>query len=119
MEFNYLVEKKRMLDNLGRTGGNCDGVKCNTCPLSSAANSYNVTCFIFEIEHPLEATEIVRKWAEEHPRKTRKDVLLEKFPNAKLKDKCGGYLICAKYLGLCSDCENNNCFKCWNTEAEE
>ena len=62
--------------------------------------------------------EIVRKWAEEHPRKTRKDVLLEKFPNATLMDNNGGYMICAEYLGLCSNCEKNGCAKCWNTEVE-
>lgn len=62
--------------------------------------------------------EIVRKWADEHPRKTRKDVLLEKFPNATLMDNNGGYMICAEYLGLCSNCGSNNCAKCWNTEVE-
>lgn len=120
MEFNYLVEKKRMIKSLGNIDEKCcDGKVCKTCPLSSNKNGCYVSCSSFEIEHPLEATEIVRKWAEEHPIKTRKDVLLEKFPNAKLKDKCGGYLICAKYLGLCSDCENNNCFECWNKGVEE
>lgn len=118
MEFNYLVEKKRMLNSLGRIGGDCDAVACTMCPLSSHMNGYKVTCSHLEIEYPLKATEIVRKWAEEHPRKTRKDVLLEKFPNATLMDNNRGYMICAEYLGLCSNCESNNCAKCWNTEVE-
>lgn len=102
MEFNYLVEKKRMLNSLGRTSSICDGIECDTCPLSTQNNKLNVTCTDFEIKYPLEATEIVRKWAEEHPRKTRKDVLKETFPNASIDDNC------ALKLGLCSidDCSN-------------
>lgn len=113
MGFNYLVERTRMLNSLGRTSKMCAGVNCYECPL----NGDNEGCDYFESEHPLEATEIVRKWAEEHPRKTRKDVLLEKFPNATLMNN-EGYMICAEYLGLCSNCESNNCAKCWNTEVE-
>ena len=117
MEFNYLVEKKRMLNSLGRISGTCNGAKCNTCPLSSENNGSNRTCCNFEIEHPIEATEIVRKWADGHPRKTRKDVLKKAFPNASIDDNC------AIKLGLCSidDCSNINgdCFKCWNMEVVE
>lgn len=117
MEFNYLVEKKRMLNSLGRIGGDCDAVACTMCPLSSHMNGYKVTCSHLEIEYPIEATEIVRKWAEEHPRKTRKDVLLEKFPNAKLKED-GVPEACAESIGICT-CKCESCTKCWNTEVEE
>lgn len=118
MEFNYLVEKKRMIKSLGNIDGKClDSKACKTCPLSSNENGCNVTCSNFEIEHPLKATEVVRKWAEEHPRKTRKDVLKKAFPNASIDDNC------VLKLGLCSidDCLNINgdCFKCWNMEVEE
>ena len=70
MGFNYLVEKKRMLNNLGcirQTSGTCDGLECNKCPLSKCKNGYDLSCSTFEIKYPAEATEIVRKWAEEHP----------------------------------------------------
>lgn len=111
MEFNYLVEKNRMLDSLGRTSGVCIGVNCDDCPLGEG----RATCKKLETNSPLKATEIVRKWADEHPRKTRKDVLKESFPNASIDDNC------ALKLGLCSidDCSNINgdCFKCWNTEV--
>ena len=30
-EFNYLYEKRRMLNSLGRTGSMCDGVNCLEC----------------------------------------------------------------------------------------
>lgn len=93
--------------------------ECSACPLSSDNNGSNRICGIFEIEHPLEATEIVRKWAEEHPRKTRKDVLLEKLPNASMF-KEGYPQTCCALLGFCSECEKTDtCEECWNTEVEE
>lgn len=122
MKFNYLAEKRKMLDSLGRIEDQCVGVECHECPLSRYNNGFNSICCDFEIEHPIEATEIVRKWAEEHPRKTRKTVLLEKFPNAIL-DKNGQPCVCAQVLGLrdydiiCEDKEE--CLQCWNTEVEE
>lgn len=121
MEFNYLVEKNRMLNSLGRTSGICDGIKCNTCPLSSWKNGRSLICTNFEFEYPVEATEIVRKWADEHPRKTRKDVLLEKFPNAKIFTTTNGRpkLVCAEALGICKCTISTTCEECWNTEVKE
>lgn len=120
MEFNYLAEKKRMLNSLGRTDGQCNNVKCFKCPLSIDNNGFNCVCSNFEIEHPIEATNIVRKWAEEHPQKTMKDILLEKFPNAKLDSSTQHPLACAFALGLCPKCTPfDDCEDCWNTEVEE
>lgn len=121
MEFNYLVEKKRMLDSLGREGYVCSNIDCNKCPLIVQKDGKELHCEEFEIEYPLEATEIVRKWAEEHPRKTRKDVLLEKFPNAKLVSRTQRPIACALDLGLRPDCFQpfDDCEDCWNTEVEE
>lgn len=117
MEFNYLVERTRMLNSLGRTSVTCDGIECDTCPLSSWKNDRHIPCATLEFKYPLEATEIVRKWAEEHSRRTRKDLLKEAFPNAFIDDNC------VLKLGLCSidDCSNigGDCFKCWNTEVEK
>ena len=113
MEFNYLVEKTRMLNSLGRKTGCCVGVGCEDCPLSVR----EFTCEQLEADCPLEATEIVRKWAEEHPRKMRKDILLEKFPNAKLTED-GVPEACAESIGICT-CKCESCTKCWNTEVEE
>lgn len=121
MEFNYLVEKRKMLNSLGREGrissDICTGKKCYICPLSAYKNGRNLSCRTFELEYPVEAIEIVRKWAEEHSIKTRKDVLKKAFPNASIDDNC------VLKLGLCSidDCSNINgdCFKCWNTEVEK
>lgn len=81
-EFNYLREKRRMLDSLGRKGKDCGFTTCEKCPLSQNNNDVDLVCTSFENQYPEEATAVVRKWAEEHPRRTRKDVLLEKFPKA-------------------------------------
>ena len=118
MEFNYLVEKKRMLNSLGRTSGICDGIECDTCPLSSWKNDENLFCGRFEIEYPLKATEIVRKWAEEHPRKTRKDVLLEKFPKAEIYEDGLPYACCATLGMIRKDQCSAKCMKCWDTFIE-
>lgn len=115
MEFNYLIERARMLNSFGRTSEMCNGVSCDDCPL----NGDNKGCDYFEGEHPLEATEIVRKWAEEHPRKTRKDILLEVFPNAQLDSSTQRPLVCASDLGFCTDCPSvDNCEICWNMEVK-
>lgn len=124
MEFNYLVEKKRMLHSLGQLGRTsciCAGTECGICPLSIYKNSRNLSCTTFELEYPIEATEIVRKWTEEHPRKTRKDVLLEKFPNAKIFTTTNGRpkLVCAEALGICKCTISTTCEECWNTEVKE
>lgn len=118
MEFNYLVERTRMLNSLGRTYGKCAGVLCQNCPLY-LQNKLSCTCYDFEAEHPLEATEIVRKWAEENPRKTRKDVLLEKFPNAEFCSD-GSPRACCVELGMIPKEQCNlRCMECWDTEVND
>lgn len=128
-EFNYLREKARMIKSISITHYiyGCAG-ECQKCPLGREHNGHEMTCSGFETAYPQEAEAIVRKWAEEHPvpkRKTRKDVLLEKFPNAKC-NKDGVPDTCAYYLGMVSEeyyaecgCEIENCTKCWNKEVEE
>jgi hypothetical protein len=80
-EFNYLKEKSRMFNTLGRIGGVCLGVECSDCPLSCfnnrPAGKERVSCGTFEMECPEEATAVVRKWAEEHPRRTRKEMMVQ------------------------------------------
>lgn len=69
MEFNYLAERTRMLDSIGREQGRCTGVYCEQCPIFHVAKTYNSDCANFEGDHPFKATEVVRKWTEENPRK--------------------------------------------------
>lgn len=119
-EFNYLREKARMTRYTGRQNDCCDEhCRCSKCPLFITRNSRGLTCNALETRYPDKATEIVRKWAEEHPRKTRKDVLLEKFPNAKL-DSNGHPHVCAQNLGITEKCPpGNSCAVCWDAEVEE
>jgi hypothetical protein len=79
-KFNYLKEKKRYLDSIGRTGDECEGVRCSDCMLSGYNNGHiGVCCNVFEIERQEEATEMVRKWAEEHPRITNEEKFTQVF----------------------------------------
>lgn len=119
-EFNYLKEKARMVKSIITTHFTyCCGGDCQKCPLDKEHNGYAMTCSGLETKYPEEAEAIVRKWAEEHPRKTRKDVLLEKFPNAILDDN-GCPAVCAKGLGLTQGrCFDDWCKDCWDTEVEE
>lgn len=120
MEFNYLIERRRMLNSIGRTKGRCSNISCSNCPLFIERKGKIPHCA--DMEYPIEATEIVRKWAEEHPRKTRKDVLLEKFPNAVMHFENDYPRTCAECLGLCThdECQSaESCFECWYTEVEE
>ncbi len=127
-EFNYFKEKRRMVESIGGYLDDmyCDGL-CENCPLASHNRRYTMCCTILEMKHPEEAEAIVRKWAEEHPapqRKTRKDVLLEKFPNAKRYCASDTPSICAYSLGLVDEeehekCYNTTCAECWNKEVEK
>lgn len=119
IEFNYLREKARMTKYLGRQNDYCDGYcDCRRCPLTTTP----LSCTALETKCPEKATALVLKWAEEHPRKTRKDVLLEKFPNAKMNERGIPY-VCAIPLGITARCcfceEGEDCAACWDMEVEE
>lgn len=121
-EFNYLREKQRMLNSIGRKDYACLGAVCDRCPISYENNKRHKHCADFEMMYPDEATEKVRKWSEEHPVKTRKDLLLEKFPNAPLNE-VGIPNLCPKNLGITSkgcplfETSDATCVDCWSTEV--
>ena len=77
---------------------------------------------------PIVAVEIVEKWSEQHPRRTRQSVFLEQWPEAELDTK-GAVAICPTILSgdyrsankrckhtdtACSDCRK----EFWNQEVE-
>ncbi|MDD4370960.1 MAG: hypothetical protein PHD56_07800 [Anaerostipes sp.] len=79
-EFNYLAEKRRYLDSIGRNGGRCIGADCDSCMLYEHNNGHKgMYCDDFEIIHQEEATEMMRKWAEEHPRITNEEKFTQVF----------------------------------------
>jgi hypothetical protein len=59
--------------------------------------------------------EIICRWLDEHPLKTRKQEFLEKFPNAKLLND-GTPNVCCEDIGYNEDAENckGMCEDCWN-----
>ena len=105
---------------------------CGGCELSDEFNGAGERCDIFIKKHPLKAVEIVKKWAAEHPVKTRQSEFLEMFPNAPLNpmnDMTIGIDPCdvdAKYKPhkgcdetLCSDCQSDCQREYWHEEVKD
>lgn len=80
MKFSeYFKIKNRMTK---KNDGFC-GISCTECPLAKENNARRLFCGDLERLYLEEAIEIVKKWAEEHPIKTRQDILFTVFPNAR------------------------------------
>lgn len=58
----YIENKLKMLNGLGRTGCICIGVKCSDCPLSELNNKTNYDCGVLEFLYPEKAIEIVMNY---------------------------------------------------------
>ena len=66
-----------------------------------------------------EIVQYVESWSKAHPKKTRLQDFLEKYPNAPLEAD-GTPIACCETLGYCKDCcLRPNCVKCWNEALEE
>ena len=113
----YFEIKKRMTEG-------CKSSSCKTCPLSVQDNNVDQFCTDLELEYPEKVVEIVEKWAEEHPAKTRMSELLKKFPKAEvLKYGHDEYIdICPVSIDTTRTCPNGECKNCkleyWNEEVE-
>lgn len=91
---DYSHEKKRMCG----TYHDCS----NGCPLSV------IYCHGDIMQ---EHIDIVQKWSDEHPEKTRADAFFEMFPKSCIKStprECFYGLI-----GNLNSCENIDCYDCW------
>lgn len=106
----------------------CRGVtpRCSKCLLNSGNNGAGITCFTFVKQYPDKANEIILKWCEEHPIKTRQSELLKIFSNTALYN--GVISVCptdfdGKFRedGLC--CNYDLCTECkkayWLAEVDE
>nr|DAO85302.1 MAG TPA: hypothetical protein [Caudoviricetes sp.] len=91
-----------------------DGEICHLCYVPTGANNL------------VQMIETVKKWSEEHPKKTRLMDFLRKYPNAPLYNGCPyalpramGY--CGKERTSCTGCETRgNPYKgCWEQEVED
>lgn len=106
---NYLKELKRMCEE--------NGSYCLKCGFYLNKNE-NITCRIFQMNHPDKAIKIVQEWSNENPVETRLEHFLKMFPNAPIWK--GRPFLCVRNLNKKVSCEND-CEKCWNepyTEGE-
>lgn len=58
---------------------------------------------------------VVEQWSLEHPRKTRQDVFLEQWPNAKIYDNV--MTICPKVIDISFSCRMD-CLDCYTCRQE-
>lgn len=70
----------------------------------------------------INAISVVEQWSKEHPRKTRLQDFLEKYPNAATFES-GTPKVCASALGYCEHCMigydgDRDCDACWNEPVE-
>lgn len=109
----FLRNKKRMCKS-------CDN--CADCLLE--LSKQNISCTIIKTateEQLKQRIAIVEQWPKEHPRKTYKQDLIEKFPKANTyglcRDKIYGKI--RKCYIECYGVPEDYCEKCWNEEMEE
>ena len=97
--------------------------ECKYCPLGSSNNKKGITCDQITRKYPDKANEIILKWCEEHPVKTRQDKFLEIYPNANVS---GGVVrVCPSDIESSRHCQFPKC-KCldclrnyWLAEVDE
>lgn len=112
-EINLMKEYCRM----------CISIGCGEdCPITDASGDMH--CKEWILNNFDQAAEIVTKWAQEHPEKTRQDVFLERYPNAMIY---GCINLCPNLVDRRIDCRvvrsNDSCVNCmreyWLAPAEE
>lgn len=109
IDFTNLLDFYKERDRLTN---NCN-ISCIYCPFSHHNNSTGDYCNYFIADHPEKAVEILQKWSNENPPKTRAEDFRERFPNATEKY----YLnLCPMRLGYMKECYAKFCGDkpCWN-----
>lgn len=94
---------------------------CKSCPLGNVENNNGIACGTFVRYCADKANEIIIKWCEEHPIKTRQSEFLKMFPNAKIDN--GVVVICPKNVEVTLRCGAKDCGKCseeyWLAEVDK
>lgn len=103
---NYIKEKARLTKS-------CT-ISCGACMLSEQNTGFGGACYEFEMEMPEKAVEILQKWSDENPVKTRLDDFTEKYPNYFREPKDDTPNVCCRYLGYIDKCPLTKCSKCWD-----
>ena len=108
----FFKELKRMCEKYNST--------CVGCKIYSIC--FDTGCYGFIKDNPQEAIEIVQKWSDENPPKTRQSEFLKLFPDAKII--YGVIDICPEWVDKKIECnyQQTNCFRCkekyWLTEVK-
>jgi hypothetical protein len=117
MDAKKFLEEARRLCKAQHDCKDCpayDGGICHLCYVPTGANNL------------VQMIETVKKWSEEHPKKTRLMDFLEKHPNAPM-DEYGLPLLTPRRVGYCGDAHCLDCEKakgkpwawCWEQEVED
>ena len=113
----FLKELKRMCNKYRCTKYNAS---CSGCEIYQ--HCYDSSCYGFVKNNPLKAVEIVQKWSDEHPIKTRQSEFLKMFPEAVMSDDV--VFLCPRQVNMSFPCENKSkyCYECkkgyWLSEVE-
>lgn len=115
---NFFKEKNRMTKE-------CH-IVCTHCPLYRGNNGTNYKCSSLIFNYTEKAVEIVQKWSDENPQKTRFEDLKEKYPDYQ-RDEDNYPTICVRRLGYKQEiCKNDRpplspfefnpeyCNECWD-----
>ena len=103
---NFFKEKERLTKD-------CK-MNCEDCPLHRLNNGSGYGCATFISHEPERAVEILQKWSDENPVKTRLDDFKEKYPNYFMEPKDDTPNVCCRYLGYIDKCPLTKCSKCWD-----
>lgn len=99
----------------------CGGRRCGYCDLSEHNECGFPACQVKD--HPEKAVEVVQKWSDEHPVKTRLDDLLEKYPKYRFyeNDRCPtSHPAVFGYCNACAECINKKqtLRYCWDEPVD-
>ena len=97
----------------------CGGRRCGYCNLSEHNECGFPACQVKDF--PERAVDVIQKWSDENPVKTRLDDLLEKYPKFEVFSETGRPMYKPRMFGYCtgcSTCPNNKAEHCWNEPVD-
>ena len=99
----------------------CDQLRkesCIACVFRQMAVNENKRCSQVILKNLSVAWAIVEKWSQDNPAKTRKQLLLETFPDFELTTGNKTPAVCVRTFGYKVDkCAGSSCKDCWNKEV--
>ena len=119
---NYFKEKTRALQPSNEEY--CT-IECKDCPFHKnpfMSKDYpHRICTVYEMLCLADAISRIQAWSDTHPRKTYKDDLFERLPNARKDEE--GYP-CADACDIYDDdmrvlCGDKSCHECWDLPMKE